>query len=63
MTRIDSCRITMTAYVAFEGYRSIDFTLPLPIDLDDPLIVMLLERHRQIIEAQVRAADPCNPFA
>lgn len=63
MTRIDSCRITMTAYISFEGYSSIDFTLPLPIDIDDPLIVMLLERNRQIKEAACRAAGPANPLA
>ena len=44
------------------GYTSIDFVLPQPIDPDDPLIVMILERNHQLIEAQARAAGPADPI-
>ena len=61
--RVDSLRVTATVYVPFEGYRAVDFVLPQPIALDDPLVIMAMERNRQILEAQVRAAGPANPIA
>lgn len=56
--RIDSCRVRLTIFADFEGYTGIDFCLPLPIDPDDPLIVMILERNRQLIEAAERNEPP-----
>jgi hypothetical protein len=60
--RFDSLRVTATVYKPGYGFVAIDFSLPQPIDPDDPLVVMVMERNRQINEAAARAAGPANPF-
>jgi len=56
--RVDGCRISLLLHIPFAGSTLIDFSLPTPIDADDPLVVMILERNRQITEAQIRAEGP-----
>jgi len=58
--RVDSCRIVMSVFVEFDGYREVDFTLPLPIAHDDPLILLALERNRELLWAAAKAAGPEN---
>lgn len=57
---VDSCRITVVMHRDFAGWQTIDLVLPQPIDPDDPLVVMAMERNRQILEAQARAAGPAG---
>jgi len=53
--RIDNLRITGTFFADFIGYYGIDFCLPLPIDPEDPLVVMIRERHQQLRNARALA--------
>ena len=58
--RVDSFRVIATVYVPFEGYREINFALANPIDMDDPLVVMAMERHRKILVAAAQAQAPAG---